>query len=366
MIKFLDLKKVNASYRDELLEASQRVIDSGWYLIGSELANFENHFAKYCGTKHAIGVANGLDALILIIRAFKELGEFKDGDEIIVPANTYIASLLAISANNLVPVLVEPDLLTYNIDLACIKDTITPRTVAILAVHLYGQLANMEALGAIAREYNLKLIEDSAQAHGAKTSTGLRAGNLGHASGFSFYPGKNLGALGDAGAITTNNDDLALTIRALLNYGSLEKYKNIYKGVNSRLDELQAAFLSVKLKYLDQEITARRKVARLYLEGIKNPKVILPNVKFEDSHVWHLFVIRTADRDGFQNYLRNNNIETVIHYPTPPNKQIAYKELNERDYLITNQIHQEILSLPISQVLEFAEVKKIIDVVNAY
>lgn len=366
MIKFLDLKKINESYKPELMSAFERVLDSGWYLMGSELSEFERLFAEFCGTKHAIGVANGLDALTIILRAYKELGTISDQDEIIVPANTYIASILAISANNLKPVLVEPDINTFNLDPVHIEQHITGRTKAILAVHLYGNLSDMESINTIAKKYNLKIIEDSAQAHGAMTSRGIKAGALGDASGFSFYPGKNLGALGDAGAVTTNDDNLAMTVRALLNYGSHEKYRNLYKGVNSRLDEVQAAFLNVKLKYLNIEIQKRRQVAEMYLGGITNPKIELPKVGISDSHVWHLFVIRTNDRVGFQNFLLTHGIETVIHYPTPPNKQQAYRELNYLDFPVTNQIHLEVLSLPISPVLTMDEVNRVITAVNLY
>ena len=270
MIDFLDLKAINAAFREKLIEACTRVIDSGWYIAGNELSNFEDGFARYCGSKHCIGVANGLDALILPLRAWKELGKLKEGDEVIVPANTYIASILAITENGLVPVLVEPDDATYNLSPCKVEGAITAKTRAILAVHLYGQLADMPALLDIAQRYNLLVLEDSAQAHGASID-GRRAGNWGNASGFSFYPGKNLGALGDAGAITTNDDELAQSLRALRNYGSHEKYKNIYQGVNSRLDEIQAAMLSVKLKYLDEQIRQRRSIAQAYIDGKTPP-----------------------------------------------------------------------------------------------
>ncbi|MCU0349778.1 MAG: DegT/DnrJ/EryC1/StrS family aminotransferase [Flavobacterium sp.] len=366
MIKFLDLQKVNQQYKEELKNAFERVVDSGWYIMGEELKAFENEFANYCGTKHAIGVANGLDALILIIRAYKELGVFKEGDEIIVPANTYIASILAISANQMKPILVEPDFNSYNLNPSLIEEKITDKTVAILPVHLYGQLCDMDAINSIAIKYNLKVIEDCAQSHGAKTISGKKAGNLGDAAGFSFYPGKNLGALGDAGAITTSDDTLATSIRALLNYGSQVKYKNIYKGINSRLDELQAALLSVKLKYLDTETNYKRRVSNRYLREINNPKIILPKALNLESHVWHLFVIRTKNRDKLQQYLSNNNVQTVIHYPIPPHKQDCYIELNHLNLPISETIHNEVLSLPISPVISDNEVSIIIDLINSY
>ena len=365
MIKFLDLKKINAKYRSELKDAFDRVLDSGWFLMGSELNHFEAKFANFCGTKHAIGVANGLDALTLIIRAYKELGLFQDGDEIIVPSNTYIASILSITANNLVPVLVEPNLDTYNLDSELIESKITQSTKAILPVHLYGQMCDMDEINAIANRYNLKVIEDCAQAHGA-VLLNKKAGNWGDAAGFSFYPGKNLGALGDAGAITTNDNKLAECIRALLNYGSQKKYENLYKGVNSRLDELQAAILNIKLKYLDDETAKRRAIASKYYNQIINPKIILPIVKFEMAHVWHLFVLRVNDRDHFQKYLNESGIQTIIHYPIPPHKQIAFKEFSNLSLPISEKIHNEIISLPISHILTDNEVDHIIKVVNEY
>ncbi|RYY08344.1 MAG: DegT/DnrJ/EryC1/StrS family aminotransferase [Sphingobacteriaceae bacterium] len=365
MIKFLDLLKINKQYDVELQDAFARVLNSGWYIMGSELKNFEDKFAEYCGTKYCIGVANGLDALTLIIRAYKELGVFKEGDEILVPSNTYIASILSISANNLVPVLVEPDIDTYNINPNLIEAKINNRTKAILPVHLYGQLCNMEEINTLAKKYNLKVIEDCAQSHGAQSHE-IKAGNLGDAAGFSFYPGKNLGALGDAGAITTNNDELASTIRALLNYGSHKKYENLYKGINSRLDELQAAFLSVKLNYLDSETLKRRSIAEKYLKTINNQKLTLPKVVIAEAHVWHLFIVRTTNRSELQQYLTTNQIQTVIHYPIPPHKQNAYKELNNFSFPISEKIHSEVLSLPISPVMTDEEVFKVIELVNKF
>ncbi|MBU0721463.1 DegT/DnrJ/EryC1/StrS family aminotransferase [bacterium] len=365
MISFLDLKGINAQYREELIQACTKVIDSGWYIQGSEYKEFEKEFAGYCGTKYAIGVANGLDALILILRAYKELGVMKEGDEIIVPSNTYIASILAISENNLVPVLVEPDINTYLLDPAKIEEKITSKTKAILPVHLYGQTCQMDKINKIAEKYNLKVIEDSAQSHGAYFGD-KRSGNLGDASGFSFYPGKNLGALGDGGAVTTNDEELANSIRALANYGSHKKYENLYKGVNSRLDEIQAAILRVKLRYLDEETSRRRAIAGYYLQNIKNENIILPNLADEESHVWHLFVIRTKNRDGLQKYLLENDIQTLIHYPLAPHRQVAYKEWNHKEYPLSEQIHNEVLSLPISGIQSIQDTKTIVDVINDF
>jgi dTDP-4-amino-4,6-dideoxygalactose transaminase len=361
MIKFSDLLKINNSYRHEIDVAVKRVLDSGWYLLGKECEAFENEFAIYCETKHCIGVANGLDALTLIIKAYG-LGA---GDEVIVPANTYIASILSVSQNGCIPVLVEPDIRTYNINPDLIENHITARTKAIMVVHLYGQAVNMEKIWGLAQKYNLKVIEDSAQAHGA-CYQGKRAGNLGDAAGFSFYPGKNLGCLGDGGAITTNDDEMADKLRALRNYGSHKKYCNLYKGMNSRLDEIQAALLRVKLEGLDRDNERRRAIAHLYCEHIKNPRIALPELLSEEGHVWHLFVVRCADRDGLQRYLTEHDIQTLIHYPTPPHKQPAYMEWNDFSLPITEQIHREVLSLPISPVMTKDEVFSVIERVNAY
>ncbi len=365
MIPFLDLKGLNAQYRAELIEACTKVIDSGWYVQGNECKEFDSEFAQYCGTKYAIGVANGLDALILILRAYKEMGIMNDGDEVIVPSNTYIASILAISQNNLVPVLVEPDINTYLIDPNKIEEKITSKTKAILPVHLYGQTCEMNKINEIAKKYNLKVIEDSAQSHGAYF-TDKRSGNLGDASGFSFYPGKNLGALGDGGAVTTNDEELANTIKALGNYGSHKKYENLYKGTNSRLDEMQAAMLRVKLKYLDEEVKKRREIANYYLQNIKNDNIILPTVRAEDNHVWHLFVIRTNKREELQKYLQENGIQTLIHYPIPPHKQNADTEWNDDSYPISEKIHDEVLSLPISSVQCLEDTIKITETINRF
>lgn len=370
IIPFLDLKEINAVYREELMNAASRVIDSGWYIMGEELKAFEAEFASYCGTKHCIGVANGLDALILVLRAWKVLGNLKEGDEVIVPANTYIASILAISENKLKPVLVEPDPKTFNISPDNVRSAITDKTKAILAVHLYGQLADMPKIMSIASEHNLLVLEDSAQAHGAEFD-GVKAGNWGHASGFSFYPGKNLGALGDAGAVTTNDDELAKTIRALGNYGSHKKYENLYQGLNSRLDELQAALLSVKLKYLDREMQRRREVAVAYANKIDNSLIHLPinkdtNLGSLENHVFHLFVVRTKNRAALQQHLLDSGIQTVIHYPIPPHKQQAYKNLSELTLRLTVDIHNEVLSLPISPVMSDEQVEIVINACNDF
>jgi dTDP-4-amino-4,6-dideoxygalactose transaminase len=356
---------VNAQYPQELEKAFDTVVNSGWYILGNEVKQFEQEFASFCGTKHCIGVANGLDALILIIRAYKALGIMQEGDEIIVPANTYIASILAISENRLIPVLVEPDINSYNINPALIEAKITTNTKAILVVHLYGQVAAMDEINALAKKYNLKVIEDSAQAHGA-IYNGKRAGSLGDANGFSFYPGKNLGALGDGGAVTTNDDKLAEIIRALGNYGSHKKYENCYQGINSRLDEMQAAFLRVKLNYLDKETEKRRVIAEYYLENINNERIILPVINNRESHVWHLFVIRTQNRAELQKYLLDNGVQTLIHYPIPPHKQQAYKNWHDFSYPITELIHQEVLSLPISPIQSMDDTKKVVAVINQF
>ncbi|NVZ53611.1 DegT/DnrJ/EryC1/StrS family aminotransferase [Pseudomonas sp. B6002] len=370
MISFLDLKKINAAMREELIESCTRVIDSGWFIGGNELTKFEAQFSTYTQSRHCIGVANGLDALNLTLRAWKELGKLKDGDEVIVPANTYIASILAITENRLVPVLVEPDAATYNLDPLLVETAITSKTRVIMAVHLYGQLCDMTALMTLAQRHNLLVLEDSAQAHGARHA-GRCAGSWGHASGFSFYPGKNLGALGDAGAITTDDDQLADTLRALRNYGSHEKYKNLYQGVNSRLDEIQAAMLSVKLKYLDEQTQLRRAVAQQYMEGIRHPGITLPlaegtSAQALESHVWHVFVIRCEQRDELQRYLHARGIQTIIHYPVPAHQQQAYKQWNNCSYPITEAIHQEVLSLPISPVMTPSEVESVITAVNNF
>jgi len=365
MISFLDLKKINAQYEQELKSAANRVIDSGWYLMGKELETFEHNYSAFCGAKYTLGVANGLDALRLIFKAYIELGFMKVGDEVIVPANTYIASVLAISDNGLIPVFVEPKSKTYNLDSSKIEIAITSKTKAILTVHLYGQNSIDHQILAICKKYHLKLVEDSAQSHGAIWD-GKVMGNIGDAAGHSFYPGKNLGALGDAGAVTTNDEILAKTVEALRNYGSVKKYENIYQGFNSRLDEIQAAFLNVKLKYIQTDILARRRVANYYLENIKNPKVILPEVLNEEGHVWHLFVIRCNDRANFQKLMEDNRIQTIIHYPIPPHKQKCYQEMNSLFFELTEKIHSEVVSIPISSVISQSELNKIVNVINSF
>ncbi|MEE7568468.1 DegT/DnrJ/EryC1/StrS family aminotransferase [Citrobacter werkmanii] len=366
-IDFLNLKMLNSKHREELIESITKVIDSGWYIQGEEVCEFEKEFSNYIGSKYCIGVANGLDALSLTLKAWKVLGKLNDGDEVIVPANTFIATLLAITQNNLIPVLVEPLLNTFNIDPTAITNVITSKTKVIVPVHLYGQVSNMNMLRNIADEYNLLILEDSAQAHGA-IYEGIKAGNLGDASGFSFYPGKNLGALGDSGAVVTNDKDLADTIRALGNYGSHQKYKHDLLGVNSRLDEIQAAILRVKLKYLSQEIDERRKLATIYRSQIINPIIELPEIDNEDelSHVWHLFVIKTKERNRLQQHLNENQIQTLIHYPIPVHKQLAYQNLNSMNYPVTEKLHNEILSLPIGSFLEKKDIEYIASVINSF
>lgn len=362
MVPFLDLKKVNEQHRNNIDLAIAEILESGQYLLGKALEKFEQEFAEYCGTSYAVGVANGLDALDLIVKAY----EFSKDDEIIVPANTYIASVLAISKNDCRPVLVEPDINTYLLDPDLIEEKITRKTRAIMAVHLYGRVAEMTKIWDLAKKYKLKVIEDSAQAHGAMYND-KKVGNLGDASGFSFYPSKNLGCLGDGGAITTNNESLADKIRALRNYGSHIKYHNAYKGINSRLDEIQAAILSVKLPHLDSENEKRMAIADYYLANITNKKVVLPSTPLQKkSHVWHVFVIRTKERENLQKYLAENNVQTSIHYPIPPHKQEAYKEWNHLSLPITEKIHQEVLSLPMSPVLSLKEAEKIVHVINKW
>ena len=367
MIKFLDLKAVNEQYRPEIDAAIKRVLDSGWYLLGDEGAAFEREFAEYCEVDHCLGVANGLDALILIIMGYRELGLMTEGDEVIVPANTYIASILAISRAGLKPVLVEPDGLTYNLDPTLIEASITGRTKAIMAVHLYGQCADMDPINAIAAKHGLKVIEDAAQAHGA-TYRGRKAGSLGDAAGFSFYPGKNLGALGDGGAVTTGDEQLAEVISTLRNYGSQKRYHNKYQGMNSRLDEIQAAVLRVKLKYLDEDTERRRKVAGAYLSGIKNfAGLEIPHVADYGSHVWHLFVVRSALRDKLMERMKQKDIECLIHYPIAPHHQEAYSGLSVGQTLqLTERIHGEMLSLPISPVMSEVDVDEVIQGVNDF
>ena len=361
MIKFLDLEKINNRFRSEIDSRIKTILDKGWYLQGAENESFCKNFAAFCGTKYAVGVGNGLDALRLIIRA----SGFGPGNEIIVPANTYIATILAITDNGCTPVLVEPDIKTYNINPDLVEEKITSRTKAIMVVHLYGQAVQMQKIWDLAKKYNLKVFEDAAQAHGAEYQN-RRVGNLSDAAAFSFYPGKNLGCMGDGGAVTTNDEELYQKIKALANYGSDRKYHNLYKGLNSRLDELQAAVLDVKLPYLDADNARRREIASYYRENITNPEVILPQTYDEKAAVWHVFAVRTAERDRFQQYLSDNGVQTIIHYPTPPHKQPAYREWNHLSFPITEEIHRTIISLPISPVMTDAEVQKVTEIVNAY
>jgi dTDP-4-amino-4,6-dideoxygalactose transaminase len=366
MIPFLDLHKINEPYETLFQQKLKDFLDKGWYVLGDEVQLFEKKFAAYCGVKHCIGVGNGLDALTLIFKAYIQLGKMQKGDEIIVPANTYIASILAIIQSDLIPVLVEPKLETYNINPDLISAKITPKTKAILAVHLYGQLSEMDQINEIAKSNNLLVIEDAAQAHGAANTESCKSGNLSDAAGFSFYPGKNLGALGDAGAVTTNDETLAKMIFALRNYGSETKYVNDYIGINSRLDEIQAVFLNIKLPYLDADNEKRRAIAHRYLSAIANPKIILPVYDNGSNHVFHLFVIRTTKRADLQNYLKASGIETLIHYPIPPHLQKALKEYNDLSFPITEKIHKEVLSFPISPVMTMEEVDFIVQKLNSW
>lgn len=361
MVSFLDLGKVNNRFRTEIDARIKNVLDKGWYLQGDENQVFSENFAKFCGTRYALGVANGLDALNLLIKA----SGFGPGDEIIVPANTYIATILAISENGCTPVLVEPDIHTYNIDVNKIEEKITSKTKAIMVVHLYGQAVQMEKVWEVAKKHNLKVFEDCAQAHGALYQN-KRVGNLSDGAAFSFYPGKNLGCMGDGGAVVTNDPVLYEKVKALANYGSDYKYHHIYKGTNSRLDEIQAAVLDVKLKHLDADNQRRREISRYYRENIKNPAIILPEVYSEDAHVWHVFAVRCDNRDKLQQYLKEKDIQTLIHYPVPPHKQDAYKEWHNQSYPISEEIHRTILSLPMSPVLEDAEVEYVMDALNSF
>ncbi|MBQ9213515.1 MAG: DegT/DnrJ/EryC1/StrS family aminotransferase [Bacteroidales bacterium] len=364
-IPFLSLKAVTGRHSAEINEAVKRVVDSGWYLQGSENNSFEKNYAKYIGTEHCVGCANGLDALIWILRAYKELGIMNDGDEVLVPANTYIASILAITENNLTPVLIEPTFDNLEIDDSLIEMHITGRTKAVMIVHLYGRCAYTEKIGDICKKYNLKLIEDNAQAHGCRFDD-RRTGALGDAAGHSFYPGKNLGALGDGGAVTTNDRALAEAVRALANYGSQKKYIFKYCGRNSRLDEIQAAVLDVKLKYLDGDNAVRQKIANYYYDNIKNPKITLPKRIDDSNNVYHLFPVLCGERDEFQQYLKSNDIQTLIHYPIPPHKQECYKEWSNISLPITENIHAQELSLPISPVMTMDEAEYVVKKINAW
>lgn len=365
-IPFLSLKDVTALHGAEINEAVTRVVNNGWYLQGKENERFEANYSKFVGTKYTIGCANGLDALIWIFRAYIEMGIMQPGDEVIVPANTYIATILAITENNLVPVLVEPKLNTLQLDDDLIEAVITPKTKAIALVHLYGRIAYTEKIGELCKKYNLKLVEDCAQSHGCLYSDGRMTGNLGDAAGHSFYPGKNLGALGDGGAVTTNDPELAEAVRALANYGSSKKYVFKYTGRNSRLDEIQAAVLDVKLKYLVEDNTHRKEVAKYYIEHINNPLITLPDTLPYESNAFHLFPILCEKRDELHDYLENNGVGTVIHYPIAPHKQECYKEWNNLSLPITEYIADHELSLPIGPAISIEEVKIVVDLINNF
>jgi dTDP-4-amino-4,6-dideoxygalactose transaminase len=365
-IPFLDLQQINAPYEAQFHQQLQTLLDKGWYILGEEVQQFEREFAAYCGTSHCIGVANGLDALTLVFRGYIELGQLHKGDEVLVPANTYIASILAIIEAGLVPVLVEPNPTTFLVEANTLEHNRTSKTKAVMVVHLYGQLPDMEAISSWAKSNHFLLIEDAAQAHGAQLPSGQKAGNLGDAAGFSFYPGKNLGALGDAGAVTTNDAPLAEVIRQLRNYGSAQKYHNNYLGVNSRLDELQAAFLRIKLPQLDRDNALRRAIAARYTTEINNPTIQLPIYTGQADQVFHLYVIRTNHRDKLQAYLAQHEIQTLIHYPIPPHQQKALAAWNALSFPITEAIHREVLSLPISPIMTAEQVDRVIAVLNAY
>jgi len=366
MIPFIDIHAINARFEKSFKNQFQDFLDSGYYVLGNQVSAFESRFADYCETQYCIGVGNGLDALRLILEGYKVLDRLKPGDEVIVASNTYIATIIAIKQAGLKPVLVEVENQTFNFDISALKQAISPSTKAIMPVHLYGQIAPMEAIYSISKSHDLLIIEDAAQAHGATHTNGKRAGNLGHAAGFSFYPTKNLGALGDAGAVTTSDASLATAIKKLRNYGSSSKYVNEFLGVNSRLDEIQASFLSVKLPVLDSDNSERRDIARAYIKGIANPKVVLPACDGSKNHVFHLFVVQVATRDHFQDYLKNKGIGTLIHYPIPPHHQQALKEFATLQFPVSEKIHQQVISLPMSPVMTQAQIEKVINVVNAY
>ena len=366
MIPFIDIHAINARFEKSFKNQFQDFLDSGYYVLGNQVSAFESRFADYCETQYCIGVGNGLDALRLILEGYKVLDRLKPGNEVIVASNTYIATIIAIRQAGLKPVLVEVENQTFNFDISALKQAISPSTKAIMPVHLYGQIAPMEAIYSISNSHDLLIIEDAAQAHGATHTNGKRAGNLGHAAGFSFYPTKNLGALGDAGAVTTSDASLATAIKKLRNYGSSSKYVNEFLGVNSRLDEIQASFLSVKLPVLDSDNSERRDIARAYIKGIANPKVVLPAYDGLKNHVFHLFVVQVATRDHFQDYLKNKGIGTLIHYPIPPHHQQALKEFATLQFPVSEKIHQQVISLPMSPVMTQAQIEKVINVVNAY
>lgn len=366
MIPFLDLHKVNARFEAQFKMQFQEFLDSGWYILGKGVQHFEEAYAAYCGTKYCIGVGNGLDALRLIIEGYKALNRLQDGDEVLIAGHTYIATLLAVKQAGLKPVLVDIDPKTFNFDLTLLERAITPKTKAILPVHIYGGLAPMEAINAFAKAHKLLVIEDAAQAHGAVAHNGRKAGNLSDAAGFSFYPTKNLGALGDGGAITTNDDALATVIRKLRNYGTSSKYVNDLPGFNSRLDEVQALFLYTKLQYLDTDNTRRQTIAKRYLEGITNSTIQLPAYDGGIAHVFHLFVIQVTKRAYFIDYLTDNGVGSMVHYPKPPHHQEAFSSFAKLSLPETEKLHQQVVSLPMSPVLTDEEVDRIIQVVNAY
>ncbi|WGF91285.1 DegT/DnrJ/EryC1/StrS family aminotransferase [Aequorivita marisscotiae] len=366
MIPFLDLKAINQRFEAEFQGGFQQFIDSGYYILGNQVKIFEANFARFCGAKHCIGVGNGLDALRLILEGYKILGKLNENDEVLVASNTYIATILAIKQAGLKPVLVEADLDTYNFDLTSLKNSISEKTKAIMPVHLYGQISLMEELLKISEEHNLLVIEDAAQAHGAKNASGKRAGNIGNAAGFSFYPSKNLGALGDGGAVTTNDDALAEIVQKLRNYGTSTKYVNELMGFNSRLDELQAAFLNVKLPTLDADNERRRAIAKRYISEIKNKKITLPKYDGSENHVFHLFVIRVENRNVFIDYLDRNGIGYLIHYPIAPHKQKALTEFAHLSFLNTEKIHEKVISIPMSPIMTNEEVERVNSVLNRY
>jgi len=363
-VKFLDLQRLNSQYRDELVTATTRVIDSGWYILGKEVEAFEQQFADYCGAKHCIGVGNGLDALVLILKGYIELGQLSQGDKVLIPSNTFIATALAVSQAGLEPVLAAPNEATYNFAADGLGAELLSQVKAVIAVHLYGQLADAKALRSLCDEHDLLLIEDAAQSHGAELE-GRRAGDFGHAAGFSCFPGKNLGALGDAGVIVTNSDELADTCRSIRNYGSKVKYQHELQGVNSRLDEIQAAMLSVKLKYLDQDIAKRRAISEKYRSGINNPLIQLPVVADESAHVWHLFVVRSGYREQLQAFLLEQGVQTLIHYPTAIAEQPAYLGQVE-SCSVAKSMSEEILSLPIDPTMTDDEIAYVIDACNKF
>lgn len=366
MIPFIDIQAINRRFEESFKNEFQDFLDSGYYILGNQVSAFESRFADYCETQYCIGVGNGLDALRLILEGYKVLGKLKLGDEVIVASNTYIATIIAIRQAGLKPVLVEVENQTFNFDISALKQAISPSTRVIMPVHLYGQIAPMEQINSLAVDNDLLIIEDAAQAHGATHTNGKRAGNLGHAAGFSFYPTKNLGALGDAGAVTTNDTNLANAIKKLRNYGSSSKYVNELLGVNSRLDEIQASFLSVKLPFLDKDNQARRDIANAYLEGISNPKVVLPCYDGSKNHVFHLFVVQVASREHFQDYLKDKAIATLIHYPIPPHQQKALQDLKNLRFEVSQTLHQQVISLPITPVMTQLQIEKVINAVNAY